>query len=267
MRPIVCGAMCVPLRPARHRRSLGLAGVLLALTAVAPSAASAQIDPPISDPLGAVESWSTAESLRRLLPDGPSAGRENRKPPRRRARTPKPTRAQLAKLRFTRDPGVTEANNQAVIAKLGPGYDPATVVADIERNRTLAHDGLRSFEGRWSPDDLADIASFVLLTGYAAYHDRPELSSRGCLAVRRAARTGLATRKRIRRTSNADKQTAAEMSEIRMIYSLAALNAARMAGDGDAAEEARWEIRAWVRDVYGLDLERARLTSHGFTVS
>ena len=260
---IVRAAFC----PSCRRWSLGLAVVLLALTAAGPPAASAQIDPPISDPLGAVEAWASGESLRRLLPDGTSAGRESRKPPRRQARTPKPTKAQLAKLRFTRDPDVTEANNQAVIANLGPGHDPATVVADIERNRTLAHDGLRLFKGRWSPNDLADIASFVLLSGYAAYHDKSELSTQGCLAVRRAARNGLANRKRVRGTSNADKQTAAEMSEIRLIYSLAALNAARMAGDTDAAEEARWEIRTWVRDVYGLDLERARLTKRGFTVT
>ena len=205
-----------------------LAGLLVAAAALgAPLGASAQIDPPISDPLGAVGAWANAESLRRLLPDSETVGRANRKPPRHRARMPKPTRRQLATLRFRRDPQVTQANNQAVVAEFENAVDPATVVADIERNRVLAHRGLRWFEGRWSPDDLADVASFVLLSGYAAYHDKSELSGAGCLAVRKAARYGLAGRKRVRRIPERDKQTAAEMSEIRMIYALAALNQAR----------------------------------------
>jgi hypothetical protein len=227
--------------------------------AVAP-AAQAQIDPPISDPLGAVQAWATAESLARLLPDGSSAVPARHTP----ARPPRATRSQRAKLRFTRDPRVTAANNQKVVAQLGPGHNAQTVVADIERNRRLAHDHMRSLAGRWNPDDLADVAAYVLLSGYAAYRNRPSLPAAAVRAVQRTARNGLALRKRIRRTSNADKQTAAEMSEIRMIYSLAALSAARAAGDGGAAEETRWEMRTWVRDVYGLDLERARLTRRGF---
>jgi hypothetical protein len=159
---------------------------------------------------------------------------------------------------------VTAANNAAVVAQLGPGRDPQTVVADIERNRRLAHQHMRSLPGRWNANVLGDVAAYVLLSGYAAYHGRASLPGASVRAVQRTARNGLALRKRIRQTSDADKQTAAEMSEIRMIYSLAALSAARAAGDGDTVEETRWEIRTWVRDVYGLDLERARLTRHGF---
>jgi hypothetical protein len=241
-----------------HRPLLALGAALVAL-AGAPSA-QAQIDPPISDPLGAVQAWATAESLARLLPDGRSAVPARRTP----ARPHQATRAQRAALRFTREARVTAANNAAVVAQLGPGHDAQTVVADIERNRGLAHEHMRSLAGRWSANDLGDVAAYVLLSGYAAYHGRVSLPSAAVRAVHQTARNGLALRKRIRRTSNADKQTAAEMSEIRMIYSLAALSAARAAGDRDTAEETRWEIRTWVRDVYGLDLERARLTRHGF---
>jgi hypothetical protein len=242
---------------------LALTGLLLAVALAGPPAASAQIDAPITDPLGAVQAWATAESLRRLLPDGTNAGHSTQ-PARPHARRPKPTRAQVAKLRFRRDPAVTARNIEAVVAEMGPGHDAGEVIADIERNRGRAHRHLRSLSGRWSANDLGDIAAYVLLSGYAAYNDRPKLPSRAVLAVKRSARNGLARSKRIRRTSNADKQTAAEMSEIRMMYSLAALSAARAAGDDGTAEETRWEIRTWVREVYGLDLERARLTRRGF---
>jgi hypothetical protein len=237
-----------------------LSAIALALAVMVAPSAHAQIDPPISDPLGAVQAWATAESLARLLPDGRSAAPTRRTP----ARPRRASRAQLAALRFTRDARVTAANNAAVVAQLGAGHDPQTVVADIERNRRLAHEHMRSLAGRWSANDLGDVAAYVLLSGYAAYHGRGSLPGAPVRAVQRTARNGLALRKRIRQMSNADKQTAAEMSEIRMIYSLAALSAARAAGDGDTAEETRWEIRTWVRDVYCLDLERARLTRHGF---
>jgi hypothetical protein len=248
-------------RPESPRRlAFALVAVVLVLAGAAAPIARAQIDPPISDPLGAVQAWATAESLARLLPDAGSAVPTRRAP----TRPPHATRSQLAQLRFTRDPAVTAANNQAVVAQLGPGHDPHTVVADIERNRRLAHEHMRSLAGRWNPNDLADVAAYVLLSGYAAYHDRSALPARAVIAVHRSARVGLALRKRIRRTPTADKQTAAEMSEIRMIYSLAALSAARARGDDDTAETTRWEIRTWVRDVYGLDLERVRLTRSGF---
>ncbi len=237
--------------------------VLIGTAALAPSPAAAQIDPPIMDPLGAVDAWATAESLRRMLPDSSQAGREARKPPKARAKEKPPTRRQLAKLRFKRDSDVTQANNQAVVDLLGPEYDPAVVVADLERNRGLVHDMMRGFDGHWSPRNLADVAATALLGGYAAYHGKDQLSSRGSLAVRKAARAGLARSKRIRTLSAARKQTGAEMTEIRFIYRLTALNAARMAGDSTDLDIARYQIRTWIRDVYSLDVDAVKLTKRG----
>jgi len=256
----------MPFTPLRRRRwSVPLlAALLVALTAASAPPAGAQIDPPITDPLGAVDAWANAEALRRLLPDGQRAGREARKPPKARARTPKPTARELAALRFTRDPQVTERNNQAVVAQLADGVDPAVVIADIERNRALAHGALRAFDGRWSSGNLADVAAFALLSAFAGYHEKPELSSAGSLAVRRSARAALANSKRIRRTPDAELQTAAEMTEIRLIYLLAELNRARAAADADAVDGALVAIRIWVRDVYGLDVTAVRLTGRGF---
>ncbi len=226
----------------------------LALGAAAPPAAAQDG----SAYVNAVDAWASAESLRRLLPDSSRAGSETRKPAKR------PTKTQLARLRFKRDPAVTQRNQQAVIDALGPGYDPAVVVADLERNRALVHAMLRSFSGSWSANDLADVAAVALLGGYAAYNGKTTLSSRGSLAVRASARDGLGGSKRIRALAAERKQTAAEMTEIRLIYLVAALNAARAAGDEPALDSARAKLRGWLRDVYSLDVDDVKLTKRGF---
>jgi hypothetical protein len=46
---------------------------MLALAGMVAPSAHAQIDPPISDPLGAVQAWATAESRARLLAERRSA--------------------------------------------------------------------------------------------------------------------------------------------------------------------------------------------------
>jgi hypothetical protein len=239
--------------------------LLAAVLALAPGTppAAAQ-EGPVTAYVNAVDAWATAQSLRRLLPDSGQAGRETRKSAKRRAKETKPTRAQLAKLRFTRERAVTDANNEAVIGELGPGYDPAVVVSDIERNRALMHGMMRRFSGKWSPNNLADVAATALLSGYAAYHGVTSLSGRGCLAVRAAARNGLAKSRRIRRLATERKQTAAEMTEIRMIYLLARLDAARAANDTIVADTIRYEIRGWIREVYSLDVDTVKLTKRGF---
>jgi hypothetical protein len=245
-----------------------LTSVVLALAVgvgvVLPAGASAQ-DGPVTAHLDAVGAWASAESLRRLLPDGRSAGRESRRSSSARARPRRATAAQLRKLRFRRSATVTRRNQQAVVDRL-PGHDPAVVVADLERNRAAIHRMMRGFRGSWSPNDLADVAAVTLLSSYAAFHDRFELSGKGSLAVRSAARHALARRAKVRRLSPARKQTAAEMTEIRLIYALTRLNAARAsrADDPHSFAAARYEIRTFVRDVYGLDVQRVRLTSRGF---
>jgi hypothetical protein len=236
--------------------------LLLALAQGAPPAAAQE--GPVTAYLDAVDAWATAQSLRRMLPDSGQTGREIRKSAKARAKEVKPTKAQLHKLRFVRDPAVTEANNQAVIGELGPGYDPAVVVSDIERNRDLMHGMMRSFSGRWSPNDLADVAATALLGGYAAYHGVATLSGPGCLAVRASARNGLAKSKRIRGLPAERKQTAAEMTEIRLIYLIAQLNAARAANDTIVQDTVRYQIRGWIRDVYSLDVDAVKLTKRGF---
>jgi hypothetical protein len=241
-----------------------VAGTLAVASAPGAPPAAAQ-DGPVTAYLDAVDAWATAQTLRRMLPDSGEAGRATRKSAKARAKETKPTKAQLAKLRFVRDPAVTEANDQAVIDQLGPGYDPAVVVADLERNRGLMHGMMRSFSGSWSPNNLADVAATALLAGYAAYHGVTKLSGSGCLAVRAAARNGLAKSKRIRGLPAERKQTGAEMTEIRLIYLLAELNAARAANDTIVQDSVRYKIRRWVRAVYALDVDTVKLTRRGFT--
>jgi hypothetical protein len=236
-----------------------IAGLLAML---APATATAQ-DGPVTAYVDAVDAWSTAARLQQLLPDSGRTGQAVRRAARRHAHVPKATRAQLRRLRFTRRASVTERNVADVAAQL-PGVDPATVAADIERNRDLAHRRMRSFDGDWSPNNLADVAAFALLSAYAGYHDRSTLSARGSLAVLRAARNGVARSRSLHRVSGSEKQTAAEMTEIRMIYALAELSRARTAGDSADISIAESEIRTWVRSVYKLDVETVRLTRRGF---
>jgi hypothetical protein len=249
----------------RTRKGVGIVALMAVAVALTQSAPPARAqEGPVTAYVDAVDAWATAETLRRMLPDSGEAGRQTRKSAKARAKARKPTKAQLAKLRFVRDPAVTDANHQAVLSELGPGHDQATVVADIERNRRLVHGMMRSFSGRWSPNNLADVAATALLAGYAAYHGATKLSGRGCLAVRAAARSGLATSKRIRRLSSKRKQTGAEMTEIRLIYLLAELNAARAADDTIVQDTVRYKIRGWIRDVFSLDVDAVKLTKRGF---
>jgi hypothetical protein len=55
------------------------------------------------------------------------------------------------------------------------------------------------------------------------------------------------------------------MTEIRLIYLLAELNAARAANDTIVQDSVRYKIRRWVRDVYALDVDTVKLTKRGFT--
>jgi hypothetical protein len=233
-----------------------LAVAIAVVLAVLPATARAQ-DGPVTAYVNAVDAWATAARLQQLLPNSGRAGESAR----RRKRVPKATPKQLRRLRFHRRASVTQRNVEAVAAQL-PAVDPATVAADIERNRDLAHRRIRSLH--WRPNNLADVAAFALLSAYSAYHDRDGLSARGSRAVRRAARNGLARSRALRRVSAREKQTAAEMTEVRMIYAIAELQRARASGDSADVSIAESEIRIWVRDVYHLDVETVRLRSRGF---
>jgi hypothetical protein len=48
------------------------------------------------------------------------------------------------------------------------------------------------------------------------------------------------------------------MTEVRMIYSIARLIAARQSGDSADVSIARSHLRIWIRAVYHLDLQTAR---------
>ena len=54
------------------------------------------------------------------------------------------------------------------------------------------------------------------------------------------------------------------MTEIRLIYLIAELNAARAANDTIAQDTVRSKIRGWIRDVYSLDVDAVKLTKRGF---
>jgi hypothetical protein len=249
-------------RQAARRASAAALLAAAAALAFAPVPVSAQTvgEIPYVD---AVDAWADAQSLRRTLPssgDGsvtkPSKAKRGKRPRRATAR-------QLASLRFERSEEVTRQNDQAVMALLEPGYDPAAVVAEFDRLRAVVHDGIRGWKGRWRPSNLADVAAYTLLSSYAVYYAKPSVSARGSLAVRRAARSGMALNRQVRRLSDGRKQTAAEMLELRTIFRLSDVNLARMQGDATREQAAEARLRAWIKDAFGIDLERVRLSRKG----
>jgi hypothetical protein len=211
----------------------------------------------------AVDAWADGQSLRRTLPGSGDASVTRPSKPARGERPRKATPRQLASLRFEPSEEVTRQNDQAVMALLEPGYDPAAVVAELDRLRAVVHDGIGGWKGRWSPSNIADVSAYMLLSSYSVYYEKPSVSERGSLALRGAARNSMALNRRVRRLSDARKQTAAEMLELRTIFRLSDVNIARMGGDATGEQAAKAQLRAWIKDAFGADLERVRLTRKG----
>jgi hypothetical protein len=228
-----------------------IVAVLLACV-LAPAPATAQVgDLPYLD---AVDAWADAQTLRRTLPDAGSTPRT-----RRRAATPR----QLAALRFTRTQAVTDASHAAIVALLDPSLDRATVIADLVRLQGLWDKQMRGLEPRLDPDDLGDVAAYALVLSYAAYHERTKLPTRGVKAVRRDARDDLARNRKVRTSSDARKQEAAEMLSLRTLIRVSDLNWGRQTGDAAREAAALDTLRVWIRDGFGVDLERTRFTRRG----
>jgi hypothetical protein len=205
----------------------------------------------------AVDAWADGQSLQRTLP---GSGNGAITTP---SRSKRPTARQLASLRFERTEQVTQQNDQAVMALLEPGYDPAAVVAELDRLRAIVHDGIRGWKGGWSANNIGDVAAYVALSSYSVFHAKSSVSERGSLVVRSAVRNSMALNRQVRRLSDARKQTAAEMLELRTIFRLSDVNVARAAGDAAGEQAAKAQLRAWIKDAFGLDLERVRLTRKG----
>lgn len=243
-------------------KHLGAIAATLAALAFAPIPASAQTTGEIPY-VDAVDAWADGQSLRRTLPGSGAGAFKKPARPRHGKRPRTPTARQLAALRFKRTKTVTQQNHQAVMQRLEPGYDPATVVAEFDRLTALAHAGMRDWKGRWSPGNIADVAAYMLLNGYGAFHARTSAPDTPILAVQSAARRSMALSRQIRGLSAARKQTAADMLELRTILRISDLNVARQTGDAPREQAARAALRSWIRDVFGVDLERVRLTRAG----
>ena len=74
----------------------------------------------------------------------------------------------------------------------------------------------------------------------------------------------MALDRRMRRLSDARAQEAAEMLELRTILRVSDLNVGRLQGDAAREQRARAALRAWIRQSFGLDLARVRLSRRGF---
>ena len=240
------------MRAGRSVLVVALAAWALAAT---PAAAQTAGDLPY---VNAVDAWADGQSLHRLLPGagGQTGGKKQR------ARTP--TARQLAALRFKRTDAVQQSSYQAVMALLEPGFDPVAVAAEFDRLTAIAHKAMRGLSGRWSPSNIADVAAFMQLSAYAAYTSRTSLPDRGLAAVQRAARTGMALDRGVRRLSDARTQQAAAMLELRTILRVSDVNVGRIERDAAREQTARAALRSWIKESFGLDVKRVKLTRRGF---
>lgn len=233
--------------------------VVVAALSAAP-AARAQDTQPLID---AVTSWANSQSLARLLPgagDGAGTDRASRRA-QRRAKAKRPTLAWLKTLRFKVSSSVAARNRQTVLDRLPEGFDPAVATGELDRI-TGVWDGFVRDRLGWRTNDVGDATATVLLMSYAAYHE-VNPSRRASGAVRDDARTSMALDRRVRRRSDAQQQTAAEMLRYRLILLLADVNEARASGDATWEFLAKEDLRGWVRNTFGTNLDSVRTSARG----
>jgi hypothetical protein len=107
------------------------------------------------------------------------------------------------------------------------------------------------------------VAAYSLILSYAAYHERSSFPDAAVRAIRRAARTDLALNRKVRTSSDARKQEAAEMLTLRTILRVSDLNWGRQSQDAAREQAATHALRAWVKTAFGVDLERVTVTRKG----
>lgn len=208
---------------------------------------------PVPDYVGSLVG---ANSLDAPTPEGD--GRRSDKPTRR---VPRPTRGQLAALRFVPAPEVTQGVYQRVIDQIGPSVDPAVLAGQLDAAKAQLREVMAQVG--WSSRDLADVAAFSLVQGYVTWHQETSLSQPALTVLRQEVRANLASQRRVRRLSDARQQEIAEILELRVIFFLDARNDAVALGDSAGAAVARAEIRAWTEAIFGVDVDEVRLTARG----
>jgi hypothetical protein len=197
------------------------------------------------------------------LPTGGGDGEgENGKPAKKkREKRPTATARQRAALRFEPVPEVTQRLYQDVIDQ--SGQDPTYVTTQLDTAKAEFRRVLVDGAG-WRVDDLGDLAAFSLVQAYIKVHDDDgDLPKRGLERLRRDVRDDLALQKQVRRASDARKQEIAESLELRTIFLISGVVGAQMIGDTAAEAEAREAMRAWAKDIYGVNLAKLELTRRG----
>jgi hypothetical protein len=242
------------------RRGLLIALFLFGILTVAPAArAQAPLDGsayafPVPDYVGSIVGANTLDPGA-----GTGGGRGNepgeRKPVRRA------TRGQLATLRFTRAPHVTQGVYKRVIDQVGVSVDPVVLTAQLDGAKATFREVLARVG--WSASDLGDIAAFSLVQGYITWHQIGHVSQPGLKVLRREVRDNLALQKAVRRLSDARQQEIAEILELRVIFFRDAYANARASGESVDVAVARAQTREWIETIFGVDVNEVRLTRRG----
>jgi hypothetical protein len=169
-----------------------------------------------------------------------------------------PTRRQLATLRFKPSANVTEGVYQRVLDE-AVGVDPAQLTAQLDAAKASFRGVMKRLH--WRVTDLGDMAAFSFVQGYITWYEDGNVPPRGLKLLRRDVRANLARQRAVRRLSDARQQEIAEILELRVIFFLDQRDDAVRAGESTAV--ARAEMRDWTKSIFGVDVNRVRLTKRG----
>ena len=243
------------------RRAMMVGVAALAAVAIAPAAhAQTPLDGdayafPVPDYVGALVGANSLD---------PGTGKRNGradKPKERDKRVKRPTRRQLAALRFQPTPEVTQGVYQRVIDEVGPIIDPMVLTGQLDAAKAGFREVLAGVG--WKATDLGDVAAFSLVQGYVTWRRVRNASEAGLKVLRREVRGNLALQRQVRRLSETRKQEIAEMLELRVIFFLDAFDDARLLGDSTGVAIARADMREWTETIFGVDVNEVRLTRRG----
>lgn len=170
-----------------------------------------------------------------------------------------PTRRQLAALRFKPRASVTQGVYERVFDEVGDGVDTAQLTAELDAAKASFRSVMKRLH--WRATDVGDMAAFSFAQGYITWHENGVVPRRGLKRLRRDVRANLARQRPVRRLSDARRQEIAEILELRVIFFLDQRDDALRAGQSTAV--ARAEMREWTKSIFGVDVNKVRLTRRG----
>ena len=153
------------------------------------------------------------------------------------------------------------------LGELDPAIDAVALAREFDSG-SLQRD-FRQLVGEhgFSDSNLADVMTIFLGVGWQIVHDQPDLDEpRGYRRMRDALGEAMLQSQWLALLSDADKQSMAEPLVLLTVIMASGYEHHQQTGDSDAQRQLQEGVRQMVREIAGLDLGEARLTSQGLSV-